>query len=441
MEDYYKKNLVLQRLCLFVFVLSFLGSLSCTKDDDGNTGLGNSYNPGKPVTLETFYPDSGGIATKVIIKGSNFGTNPDSIRVYYGKKRAAVVKAVGSMLYVITPKQPGDESHISVVMGKDSIAFKETFRYTTQITVTTVAGKPGENRDMIDGTLAEANFNRPFFLCVDAEKNIFVSEREGHAVRLVNEEKNLVTTLVKGSGNVPYPNCPTTDSEGKTVFVTLDEGSQGMVELDPETQWSPRRVKARPKDGTPVFNLDWVFSMIPNPSDGLIYVSSYNGQLVRFDARTKNGELLDTNLLRDSDGYMCFDVFDSNIIYIAYRNKHCIYKYDLRDKSFGLFAGRQNEKGYMDGEAAEAMFNEPCQICSDQDGNLYVADPGNHIIRKITRDGVVSTVIGIPGISGYVDGSPEDALLNYPTGVAIDRDGIIYVGDTHNLCVRKLAIE
>lgn len=344
------------------------------------------------------------------------------------------------MLYVITPRQPGDLSNISVVMGKDSLAFEKTFEYTTQITVTTIAGKPG-NRDMIDGTLAEASFNGTFFLCVDAEKNIFLSEREGHAVRLINEEKNLVTTLVKGDGNVPYPNCPTADPDGKVVFVTLDNGKEGLVELDPETQWSPKRVKARPKDGTPAFVLDWVFSMIPNPEDGLLYVCSYNGQLVKFDPRTKNGELIDTKLLKDSDGYMCFDVLDYNIIYIAYRNKHSIYKYNIKEKTLELFAGRTNEKGYMDGEVAEAMFNEPCQICCDQDGVLYVADPGNHIIRKISREGVVSTVIGIPGTAGYVDGTPEDALLQYPQGVAIDKDGVIYVGDTQNRCIRKLSIE
>lgn len=441
MKNHFLKNISYSKLYRLLLVFFLFSSLACTKEKSDEVGSGEAYDPNKPIALETFYPDSGGIATKVIIKGSNFGTNPNDIKVYYGQKRAAVVKSIGNILYVITPKQPGDKSLISVVIGKETVSFKKPFRYTTQITVTTIAGKPGEDREMIDGTLSEANFNRPFFLCVDAEKNIFVSEREGHAVRLVNQEKNLVTTLVKGSGNVPTPNCPTADSEGKVIFVTLDNGSHGMVELNPETQWSPRRVKPRPKEGTPAFNLDWVFSMIPNPTDGLLYVCSYNGQLVRFNSRTKAGELIDTNLLRDSDGYMCFDAFDSNIIYIAYRNKHCIYKYNLRDKSFVLFAGRQNEKGYMDGEANEAKFNQPCQICCDQDGNLYIADSANHIIRKITRDGVVSTVIGIPGIKGYVDGSPEDALFNNPTGVAIDKDGAIYIGDTYNLCVRKLSIE
>lgn len=54
---------------------------------------------------------------------------------------------------------------------------------------------------------------------------------------------------------------------------------------------------------------------------------------------------------------------------------------------------------------------------------------GNHVIRKITRDGVVSTVIGIAGVKDMWMVLPEDALFQYPTGVAIDKEGTIYVGE------------
>ena len=77
----------------------------------------------------------------------------------------------------------------------------------------------------------------------------------------------------------------------------------------------------------------------------------------------------------------------------------------------------------------------------DDEENLYVADSGNNCIRKITPEGVVSTVIGIPGKSGYKDVTPYVALFAYPWGLAIDSEGIIYVGDKNNLCVRQLSIE
>ncbi|WP_285826130.1 IPT/TIG domain-containing protein, partial [Parabacteroides goldsteinii] len=209
--------------CLLISIFS------CSDDKTNANGSGQPYDPNTPVKLETFYPDSGGMATKVIIKGTNFGTDPEAIKVYYNTKKAAVVRAAGDMLYVITPRQPGAECQISVAIGKDSLTFENTFSYTTQTTVSTIAGKPVGGDDghgeMIDGTLAEASFDQPWFLCVDAEKNIFVSERLGHAVRQINEEKNVVSTLVKGSGNCPYPNASATDAEGKTVFVALDQGS------------------------------------------------------------------------------------------------------------------------------------------------------------------------------------------------------------------------
>ena len=72
---------------------------------------------------------------------------------------------------------------------------------------------------------------------------------------------------------------------------------------------------------------------------------------------------------------------------------------------------------------------------------LYLADTNNHVIRKISQDGIVSTVIGLAGQSGFMDGTPEEALFDKPFGVALDTDGTIYIGDSENQCVRRLAIE
>ena len=87
------------------------------------------------------------------------------------------------------------------------------------------------------------------------------------------------------------------------------------------------------------------------------------------------------------------------------------------------------------------MFSEPRQLILDDNDDMYIADTNNHCIRKVTSDGKVSTVIGQPGKSGYQDGSPEDALFNRPFGVCINNDGIIYIGDFDNQCIRRLAIE
>ena len=73
----------------------------------------------------------------------------------------------------------------------------------------------------------------------------------------------------------------------------------------------------------------------------------------------------------------------------------------------------------------------------DASGNVYVADNGNHAVRKITPLGVVSTLAG-NGSSGYVDATGAAARLQSPQGVAVDSAGNVFVADTGNRVVRKV---
>ncbi|WP_371867940.1 gluconolaconase [Pseudoduganella rivuli] len=95
-------------------------------------------------------------------------------------------------------------------------------------------------------------------------------------------------------------------------------------------------------------------------------------------------------------------------------------------------------EGYADGPAAQARFNTPSGIAIDRQGNLYVADTGNHAIRKITPDGTVSTLAG-SGVAGTADGIGKAAQFNGPVGLAVDDDGTVYVADTYNDTIRKIA--
>ena len=78
-------------------------------------------------------------------------------------------------------------------------------------------------------------------------------------------------------------------------------------------------------------------------------------------------------------------------------------------------------------------------VAVDGAGNVYVADLYNHRIRKITASGVVSTLAG-SGTSGYTDGTGTSAQFSYPTGVAVDGAGNVYVGDYFNHRIRKITL-
>jgi sugar lactone lactonase YvrE len=103
------------------------------------------------------------------------------------------------------------------------------------------------------------------------------------------------------------------------------------------------------------------------------------------------------------------------------------------------FAGRSGESGSADGPATTARFSRPYGLAFDASGNLFVADYGNNLIRKITPAGVVSTIAGSPGVAGSSDGTGTTARFNGPQGLAADAAGNVYVTDRLNHTVRKIS--
>ncbi|MEN3363293.1 MAG: hypothetical protein V7606_567 [Burkholderiales bacterium] len=101
-------------------------------------------------------------------------------------------------------------------------------------------------------------------------------------------------------------------------------------------------------------------------------------------------------------------------------------------------AGTPGATGSSDGAGAAARFNSPSNIAVDAARNLYVADTGNHTVRKITPAGVVTTLAGTVATRGDADGVGASAQFNQPWGIAADAAGNVYVADTGNSLVRKI---
>jgi len=124
-------------------------------------------------------------------------------------------------------------------------------------------------------------------------------------------------------------------------------------------------------------------------------------------------------------------------VYVADTDNHTLRKVT----SVGVvstFAGSAGQFGFINGVGNAAMFYYPEDVAVDNMGNIYVSEPANHTIRKVTPAGVVSTLAGVAGNSGSTDGPGSGARFNYPRGLAVDNTGNVYVADSANQTIRKV---
>ena len=129
-----------------------------------------------------------------------------------------------------------------------------------------------------------------------------------------------------------------------------------------------------------------------------------------------------------------------NLLYVTDTFNHTIRRIDPASGAVTTIAGKAGEPGSSDGAARDARFNEPAGITSDGE-NLFVADNANDTIRRIDlATGLVSTIAGSPGQTGSNDGICDLARFKGPTGVAADGAGNLFVADTGNHTIRKIVL-
>lgn len=425
---------LIRNVCFFFVLMVFV--VSCNKDDKNG---GKPYDPKIPVSFDTFLPDSGGIATKMVLLGKNFGNDPSIIKVYFNDKEASVVGVDDDLIYVMVPRQPGEISDISVVIGKDSVVCTtKQFKYLLSASVSPFAGvvDADGNGGFKDGSIAEAMFVSPRFINCDSENNLFVTDNE-ERVRLISPQTDQVITLADHIAR-PVGGCTSTD--GKRVYISAyvwrtSTTDRNVYCFDPDRQWNAYVVPTNiPRD-----RVDWV-SQLAIDEDEILYFGAENGDLFKVDTKTGEWGYLAQGVTRNGDYvYTAYSQKDRRV-YIATRDEGKIYYFDLKTNEFKFLAG--SSKGHNDGPGDEAQFRTPTQIAVDLDGNLIVADRDNHVIRMVRPDGYTSTIAGVPGQTGYMNGLPEKSLFSSPYGVCVSPvDGAIYVADMGNYRIRRIMIE
>ena len=222
-------------------------------------------------------------------------------------------------------------------------------KVTTAGVVTTFAGTSG-SKGSADGTGAAARFSAPVGITRDTAGNVYVADQTNHVIRRVTPA-GVVTTLAGTAGA-----AGSTDGTGTAARFNLPTG-------------------------------------VAINSTDLIYVADFGSHTLR-------------------------KVTSSGVV--------------------TTFAGTAGTSGSVDGTGAAARFNKPSGLALDSAGNLYVADTGNSTVRKVTPAGVVTTLAGLYQISGLKDGTGASAWFYEPEGLTSDTTGNLYIADTGNAVIRKV---
>lgn len=102
-------------------------------------------------------------------------------------------------------------------------------------------------------------------------------------------------------------------------------------------------------------------------------------------------------------------------------------------------AGSRTGGGFADAFGVSARFSVPLAVAADAAGNLWIADTGNHVIRRVTPAGDAVTIAGAPGVAGFADGTGSLARFRFPAGIAVDPvSGAIWISDKDNHVIRRM---
>jgi hypothetical protein len=305
--------------------------------------------------------------------------------------------------------------------------------------VTTVAGD-GEPH-FADGAAMAAQFHAPQDIAINDDGVIYVADALNHRIRKITAGQ--VSSFV-GSGiqdtasgigtaaGFAHPTRLAIDAQGNVY--TLDVNDFRVRKIT-----SAALVTVAAGNGVRGFSDGRVDSAEFGESFGIvvdhqsnIYVSDWENKRIR--KISTSGQV--TSIFGPAQsGFGGITIDRQDNLYVADINNSRILKL-TSDGAIHLFAGT-GVFGFKDGNPDEAMFGSINDIVADEQDNIYVSDENR--IRKITPQGMVSTIAG--STAGYQDGDGLSAKFNLPNGLAVDKQGNIYVADNNNNRIRKIIFQ
>jgi len=335
-----------------------------------------------------------------------------------------------------------------------------------QYTISTIGGNGSAG--YVDGAADGSQFSTPVATAVDSKGNVYVADSVNHRVRMIS---NGTISTVAGTGTAGYSgdSGPATSAELNFPSGVVVDKAGNLYISDTKNQVI-RKVSSTGTIttfagnqglglGYGQDNVPATSSQLYNPiglavdSAGNLYIADSNAGA---NASTTQGLIREVNAssgiittvvgLGTTAGQLitpegvAFDA--SGALYITDVALHTVSKFANGVLTLN-FAGN-GAIGFAGdgGPAASAELTDPVGVATDAAGNVYIADTANMRIRRVTPDGIISTVAGVTRFGYSGDGGPAlKAQMWSPRGVAVDSSGNIYIADTQNDVIRQLTPE
>lgn len=328
--------------------------------------------------------------------------------------------------------------------------------------VTTIAGSPGIPGYM-DGTSQEAKFNMPSGITVDSAGNLYVSDTLNRRIRKIELDGKVST--IAGNGKNGFLDGPALGAEFRRPLgiVSNAQGDIFIVDRD-----NCRIRKLYQKNGIPVIETIIGTGMVGDKSgfailaqlnmpeeismdaEGNLYISDTgNNKIKKFDfikaevveiIGQKTPGYADGDATKSSfNGLTSLKVNKNGELIVADTKNNCVRKISFKDikNDFQVttIAGK-NLAGTEDGALGVGALNKPNSIAKDSQGNIFIADTQNHLIRKLDKNGIMTKFAG--SVSGFEDGLAPKAKFSFPEDIIIDSEDNILVADAGNHRIRKI---
>lgn len=420
---------------------SFAGSRGSVVDSDGNlfvADYGNSLI--RRISPEGVVTTFAGAPYTSLINDDNFGSADGTGTAARFRNPSGIARDSAGNFYVT-------DTENSTVR-----------KITVTAVVTTLAGSPGQI-GKTDGIGSAARFNKPFGIAVDAASNVYVADTGNQTIRKITPG-GVVTTVGGLAGQ-----SGSADGVGSAARFYGPAGlainAAGYLYVgDAFTNFLLRVGAPAGADTFPVFspqpldqtnmagqNAAIAANVIGTPSPTCQWQRSINGgttwsnltnDAIYSGTTTATLTVAQVALAMQGDKFRCLasnsvGSTTSNAITLKIGPAYL----------FTMLAGSPGQVGSANGTGTAARFNmpngQPSGVAVDSSGNIFVADLGNHIIRKVTPGGVVTTFAGSAGLFGSADGVGSNARFTNPAGLAFDPVDNLYVADFGNCTIRKIA--